>query len=390
MSKSVLQDIEFSDCPSVISESQRLIKVRSRDKRPTESTKGPYYGIGDSELLDHCENGGNLGLVLNDSNDLVVLDSDSVKFSNRVEKLLPETLTVRSGSGGKHYYFRSDYSRNRVLTESGKELGSIRSDNWMVVLPPSVHPNGESYKWCNSAPVADLNTGELDGLISEFTDSEVSQHSGGGGSSAAAAAGLCWSDLDLRSYPDRTLNWSEIKQILTRKGTLRILSKTSSNDWSGQEFLLIKSMAEVGLSEESIRSVMDRLHPSSKWHKRGSSYQNRTIYKATESALEDDYVDFGRIMEYETTDKKLVYQADSVEEVEDGDRAIQIEVVRMTGKGDDGEDVDVNFLSLSKGRFSENGDFGINPEFNGDSKSLGAAEPEDMELIAECLQELAK
>lgn len=383
MSKSVFQDIELSDYPSVISNSERLIKVRSRDKRPTQSTKGPYYKLDDPELLNHCKNGGNLGLVLTDSDDLVVLDSDSVKFSNKVKELLPETLTVRSGSGGKHYYFRSDYSRNRVLTESTKELGSVRSDNWMVVLPPSIHPNGESYEWHNSKPVANLNSGELEVLISEFTESDIQHRSAGSGKTAAAAAGRCWSDLDLTNYPNRELDWSEIKEILRLKGTLGILSKTSSEDWSGQEYKLVKSMAEEGLSEQSIRSVMNQLSGLSKWQRRGSDYRELTIYNATKQAIEDP-------MEYETTDKKLVYGADSVEDVEDGDRAIQISIVRMTGEDDDGEDVDVNFLSLNKGRFADNGEFGINPEFNGDSKSLGSAEPEDMKLIAECLMELAE
>jgi hypothetical protein len=261
----------------------------------------------------------------------------------------------------------------------------------MVVLPPSIHPNGENYEWHNSIPVADLNSGELEVLISEFTESDIQQHRGAGsGKTAAAAAGRCWSDLDLRNYPDRQLDWSEIKEILRRKGTLGILSKTASKDWSGKEYKLVKSMAEEGLSEQSIRSVMNRLSGLSKWQRRGSDYRELTIYNATKQAIEGDYGSINRTMEYETTEKKLVYGADSVEDVEDGDRAIQIEVVRMTGKGDDGEDVDVNFLSLNKGRFSDNGEFGINPEFNGDSKSLGSAEPEDMKLIADCLMELAE
>jgi len=397
MSNQTFHDIEVCDYPDVILESDRLIKVRSKAKRPVNSTKGPYYSLEDDDLINHYRNGGNLGLVLDDSDDLLVLDSDSIKFRNYVEDMLPETLTVESGSGGNHFYFRSEFSDNRVLTDSGKELGSIRTDNWMVVLPPSIHPNGESYKWLNSSRAATLESGELESLIAEFTDSEISQHRpAGSGSRSAAAAARCWSDLDLRNYPNRDLEWSQIKLGLERKGTLRLLSRTASNDWSGLEFTLAKSMSELGLSESSMKSVMNRLSSSSKWHRRGESYRSRTLFKALQCCIEEtenpknNYQNYLNIMEYETTDTQLVYQAESTDDVEDGDRAIKIDIVRMTGTGDDGEDVDVNFLSLNKGRFRDNGEFGMQPEFNGNSKSIGAADETDMKLIAECLEELSE
>jgi hypothetical protein len=62
----------------------------------------------------------------------------------------------------------------------------------------------------------------------------------------------------------------------------------------------------------------------------------------------------------------------------------------MEGVGDDGEQVDTEFVSISKGKFQDDGEFGVSPNYPGDSKSIGNANPEDLRLIAEGLEELAE
>jgi hypothetical protein len=95
-------------------------------------------------------------------------------------------------------------------------------------------------------------------------------------------------------------------------------------------------------------------------------------------------------MNYNTKENLTVYNAGSVDEAEDGDRVVRVELTNMTGTGDDGEPVDTDFVTITKGTLRENGDFGVAPEFPGQSKSVGAADPEDLELIAEGLQEIAE
>lgn len=101
---------------------------------------------------------------------LVVVDLDEHKSADRVPALirlhevaernggLPETLTVRTGSGGRHLYFLADklhplgqmngiYNPTSRATESGVD---VRGTKGYVVCPPSVHPNtGRSYTWVN-------------------------------------------------------------------------------------------------------------------------------------------------------------------------------------------------------------------------------------------------
>lgn len=90
-------------------------------------------------------------------NDWIVVDIDVKNGINGVISIfeiiesnglkLPETCVVKSGSGGYHCYYRN--VKNLVVPSSnGKQLGiDIRAESAYVVLPPSVHHNGNQYQW---------------------------------------------------------------------------------------------------------------------------------------------------------------------------------------------------------------------------------------------------
>lgn len=68
---------------------------------------------------------------------------------------LPETLTSRTGGGGRQLYFRLPEGakiRNAVAFAPGLD---IRTTGGQVILPPSKHPSGGIYRWEHIAPVAD-------------------------------------------------------------------------------------------------------------------------------------------------------------------------------------------------------------------------------------------
>jgi hypothetical protein len=54
---------------------------------------------------------------------------------------LPDTWTVRTGSGGWHYYFKGQC---KSFTLEGID---VQSTGKMVVAPPSVHASGNIYEW---------------------------------------------------------------------------------------------------------------------------------------------------------------------------------------------------------------------------------------------------
>lgn len=70
---------------------------------------------------------------------------------------LPLTPTVKTGSGGLHFWFT--LPDGVVLGNSAGKLGpglDIRGDGGQVVLPPSIHPNGTPYSWLGEARIGEV------------------------------------------------------------------------------------------------------------------------------------------------------------------------------------------------------------------------------------------
>lgn len=89
--------------------------------------------------------------------DIVVIDVDidhaNGKFGDiSLKKLIEEigpppttTLVSRTGGGGLHYFFKTNLPlrcKNRLFP--GIDL---KTKGGYVILPPSMHPSGERYKW---------------------------------------------------------------------------------------------------------------------------------------------------------------------------------------------------------------------------------------------------
>jgi hypothetical protein len=102
----------------------------------------------------------NIGLVTGEQPagwHLTVIDLDPDKMDG-APPVLPQTATVRTGSGGHHLYFRT----HEAFRNSASKLASgidVRGDGGYVVAPPSVHPTGERYEW--ESPLTTLS--HLDG-----------------------------------------------------------------------------------------------------------------------------------------------------------------------------------------------------------------------------------
>lgn len=104
----------------------------------------------------------NKGLICGKLSGVIVIDIDLkdeglsywTDLTNKNHQI--ETLTVETGSGGMHYYFKFEeymnpwYSMNKLW---GKGI-DFRTDNGYVIVPPSIHPNGNKYKF-----MSDISTG---------------------------------------------------------------------------------------------------------------------------------------------------------------------------------------------------------------------------------------
>lgn len=96
----------------------------------------------------------NIGIACGKRSGIVVLDVDPGHggFDSLAELILkhgqlPATPVSKTGSGGEHIFFK--HPGIEIRNSAGK-LGKgldIRGDGGYVVVPPSMHPNGNIYEW---------------------------------------------------------------------------------------------------------------------------------------------------------------------------------------------------------------------------------------------------
>lgn len=103
------------------------------------------------------------GLIVVDVDNHDVNGADSLREWESKNGKLPETATVLTGSGGVHYYYRV----NEVVDGATGVIPGvdIRGEGNLIVAPPSVHPNGNTYEWDLGADIDDVGIAEADQTV---------------------------------------------------------------------------------------------------------------------------------------------------------------------------------------------------------------------------------
>lgn len=395
------------------SETPTFLRIAKRSKAPkrgNSASDGPFYHCDDSEIVRHLGGGGNLARVLRD--DLVAFDIDSDQLKKIVEDRLPDSFEIESGGEGTgfHRYYRSpEFEGNQIeFRDSGTELGGLRSGNSYCLVPPSKHDEtGNDYSVSEDKEIAYLPADVIENLISDLKG-KSSQHPGGGGGQRGVGERKGAEAPIPSEYPSKEASWNTLRKWLSENGLLDRLNQTTSEDWSGDEYVLAKCLAEGGFSKRSISTALDHLHHDSKWHNHGENYQKLTIQKAIEAACSDEFVSFGtgdmgvseaseshkteesgegRTLQGgeqnmpEFNDKLAVSVLEGDEEGDSFKKAVLVE-------GNDNGDT-FEYVSLKKGRVEEaqttDGDTVV-VENVSDSVSLGS--PEYLDDLISGLQEL--
>lgn len=109
--------------------------------------------------------GAGVGAVTGKVSNMVVLDVES-SCPYPLEDLLkryPTQMYSRTGSGGYHLFYQYpttvSHVSNRVRIFEGADL---RADGGFIVLPPTVHPNGNRYEWVKRGPLGAFPMALLD------------------------------------------------------------------------------------------------------------------------------------------------------------------------------------------------------------------------------------
>ena len=172
------QDAGGGPIPSALQDpSFRFILLRQGQKTPIEAgwQKDPssQYTAGSPSLLNHIAGGGNYGVVTGPGR-LCVFDVDDPEWfkTNGILERFRGTFTVSTGKG-VHFYFRSDFTGKRILTDpedQARQLGDIRGGpGFQVVAPGSLHPSGRRYSVVNASPLIEISADELHTIADQVT-----------------------------------------------------------------------------------------------------------------------------------------------------------------------------------------------------------------------------
>ena len=129
------------------------------EKRP--AIRGGFHSASaDSDFIarEFANGSRGVGIRTGSSSGLFVLDIDPRNGGDEsLERLLeehgslPDTLSVRTGSGGRHFYFRVPAGGVRCKTNVVGRAGvDLKGEGGYVVAPPSRHSNGSCYEWATA------------------------------------------------------------------------------------------------------------------------------------------------------------------------------------------------------------------------------------------------
>jgi phage/plasmid-associated DNA primase len=148
----------------------RFVLIEKASKKPFEKdwTNKEYF-YDNPRLLKHLEQGGNYGVIGGGEKNLVILDFDNAMVQDQVCNKLPQTFTVRTGSGLLHKYFFSGQSESyKIFDEHMNTLMDIQSTGKQCIGPGSKHPNGNYYEVIDPTPIATIGYAELKALVMPF------------------------------------------------------------------------------------------------------------------------------------------------------------------------------------------------------------------------------
>lgn len=215
---------------------------------------------------------------------LAALDLDEYKKHFAGADLLTEeeqrTLTVRTGSGGHHLYYRkhdgATYSNAPGTLPAGID---VRADNGYVILPPSLHYSGNRYQWEDGRNPGDLAPQLLPQRIHDILAAASAKTAR---CSASFSTPARWDGVPSTTEPDLA-KWKlslKVKQLIAHPAP-----KTQRSE---ADMSVVQSLVYAGAADDDILAVFEH-HPigtAGKFAEGGRRYLERTISAARAYAEE--------------------------------------------------------------------------------------------------------
>lgn len=159
------EELRLAEIQKAVARGWRLIPVRGKEPFQRGWQKRPPMPL--EQLLEFAKTG-NVGLVTGQECGIVVLDDDTPDLSIAAQLDLPPTVTVRTGSGKLHHYFRhhgEPLGNRRGALPKGVD---VRGTGGMVVFVGSLHPDTDDiYEWLPGHSPDEIEMAELPAHVIE-------------------------------------------------------------------------------------------------------------------------------------------------------------------------------------------------------------------------------
>lgn len=156
--------------------------VKSPGKCPGKYSFGEWYPMNDWDMYTQrlpSESemqvwmswpSAGIGLPLGRLSGLVAvdLDHDIDGAHQKILDLIPWTPLQKTGAKGCTYFYRYQDHKTGAWSKNGKTVLDLLSDGRQTVLPPSVHPDGMQYMWCNECTIFNIDLNEVPLLDTNF------------------------------------------------------------------------------------------------------------------------------------------------------------------------------------------------------------------------------
>lgn len=215
----------------------------------------------------------NIGIACGPSG-LLVLDRDAYKDTyqgDQMESLDDETVTVLTGGGGTHLWYRmadgDTFGNNNSTLPDGVD---IRGWGGLVVAPPSLHVSGRCYEFELDYSPGDIEIAPIpDGLRALLEQSQ--QRASRAGVSTAALA-----DVDMESLPVVDVSGfglsEHVREMIGQAGR--------RGQRSERDMTICVALVYAGATDEQIAGVFAHNPCGGKFRERGRQYLAYTIAKA--------------------------------------------------------------------------------------------------------------
>jgi len=206
------------------------------------------YKFNDNKFLEHIKTK-NYGVIGGYGN-LVIVDIDDVELAKSLEAEY-DTFTIRTGGGGKHFYFIcEDEITNKVLVE---EKGEVRAKNYQVVCSPCKHPSGRNYEIHIDKPIKKASSKFILGLIKGYLRKDILNNE-------EKPKDTSRSGLEYRKVLALIKEGKEKEKIFQE---MMAYSKwaTSTPQYKELTYTKAKGFIEKELTEEEIKAILNDVYP---------------------------------------------------------------------------------------------------------------------------------